>query len=89
MSGYAQGPKWVIFRLRAASQPGPFIPQQQTCGDCIGMSVLCCQLRTPALQQSYSISVSVAESAMLAKGCSRRARPGRLKYAARQSNDVI
>src|SRR3984893_18421180 len=32
---------WVIFRLRAAFQPGPLIPQQRTCGDCIGMSVSC------------------------------------------------
>src|ERR1700730_4298316 len=32
---------WVIFRLRAASQPGPLIPQEQTSGDWIGMSVSC------------------------------------------------
>ena len=29
-------PPWVIFRLRAASQPGPLIPQQRTWDDCIG-----------------------------------------------------
>jgi hypothetical protein len=27
----------VIFRLRASSEPGPFIPQQQTCRYFIGM----------------------------------------------------
>jgi hypothetical protein len=26
---------------RAASKPGPLIPQQRTCRDCIGMSVSC------------------------------------------------
>src|SRR6266403_1228419 len=36
----ASCPLRVIFRLRAASQPGPLIPQR-TCGDCIGMSVSC------------------------------------------------
>ena len=34
----------VIFRLRAAFQPGPLIPQQRTCGDRIGTSVSCQQL---------------------------------------------
>src|ERR1700675_1459791 len=32
---------WVIFRPRAALELGPFIPQQQTCGDRIGLSVPC------------------------------------------------
>jgi len=34
-------PSWVIFRPRAALELGPFIPQQQTCGDRIGLSVPC------------------------------------------------
>jgi hypothetical protein len=31
----------VVFRLRVASRPGPLVPRQRTCGDCIGMSVSC------------------------------------------------
>ena len=37
-----------------ASELGPFTPQQRTCGDYIGMSVLC-QQQTHALQQSNSL----------------------------------
>jgi len=31
------------FRLRAASEPGPLVPRQRTCGDCTAMSVSCQQ----------------------------------------------
>ena len=34
---------WVIFRPQAFSKPGPFVLQQRTCRDCIGMSVSCQQ----------------------------------------------
>jgi hypothetical protein len=37
-----------------------------------------CQFRTPVLQQSYYVHVTVAESAMLAKGSDQ---PLRLKYS--------
>jgi hypothetical protein len=41
---YSQScPSWVINGPRAASQPGPLIPQQRTCGNCTGMSVSCQQ----------------------------------------------
>src|ERR1700730_10084942 len=42
-----QGPKsrcpgWIVFRPRAASELGSFVPQQQqTCRDCIGKSGSC------------------------------------------------
>jgi hypothetical protein len=42
---------WVKLGPRAASELGPFIPQQQTCSDCGGMSVSCHE-RTHALQQT-------------------------------------
>ena len=45
---WAGCPFRVIFRLRLASRPGPFLPQQRTCDDCIGMSVSCQQLHQVA-----------------------------------------
>lgn len=38
-------PLRVIFRPRAASELGPFVPQQRTCRDGTGMSVSC-QIQT-------------------------------------------
>src|SRR4029077_8092171 len=32
---------WVNFGSRTTSGTGPFLPQQRTCGDCVGMSVSC------------------------------------------------
>jgi hypothetical protein len=37
----SESPKGVIFRPRGACELGPLLPQQQTCDDCFGMSVLC------------------------------------------------
>jgi hypothetical protein len=39
---------------------GPFILQEQTCDDCIGMSVSC-QKRTHALQQTTSFNHLIGE----------------------------
>src|SRR6266404_2068846 len=47
------------FQTSAASQPGPFIPQQQTYGDCIDMSVLCqVQDSCTAAKRCHSITSS-------------------------------
>ena len=47
---------WVIFRLRAASQPSPLIPQLRTCGGSIGMSQKC-QRRKLRAVEAYSIKL--------------------------------
>ena len=56
-----QGPVWVKFRPRGASELGPLFPQQQTCDDCFGMSVRC-QIRTHAVQQSTLFVSSLARA---------------------------
>src|SRR5258708_40358655 len=54
---------WVIFGPRTASEPGPFTPQQRTCGDRLGWSEKCQNRKWDQSIQASALASSEAGNA--------------------------